>query len=233
MKNRQYKFVIVLALAFSACNRSSDTPIVAEFKATSDEQRVASPKPSATAIPSATNTPTQTSTPTATQTSTPTQTFTPIPTATAAFNLPGFYYSGGCVTYNIMRGHVDFCVTSVEIRNDSKMVFNVSWTVHIPTPQDPATKGSDSGNRRMYLTDNLGNVYHHFDTGGCARFQRRFDKVVDTCYGYFVFSAAKQGANWFIFHDENNMATIGRIMMMFIPTPTPRPTSTIPPIFPP
>lgn len=80
----------------------------------------------------------------------------------------------------------------------------------------------------MYLMDNLWNSYPHVDTGGCAKFQQGF-KDLETCYGWFIFPPAKEGAHWFRFYDDDNDSSIDGLTMMYLPPATPTITPTFTP----
>ncbi|HZU86366.1 MAG TPA: hypothetical protein VFF78_02710, partial [Anaerolineaceae bacterium] len=179
------------------------------------------PTATVTLTPTPTNTSTVTRTPTITLTPTETATPTITPTSTPVYNLPGEYIIGKCVTFDIrVLGYtVTFCVNSVQIRSDQKMIFNVSWLLLRKPGWNgyySVMKGSDLYNRNMYLTDNLGNKYPVLDLGGSAS-QSVGIAPNEPLYGWFKFGVAKPGATYFFFHDDDNNAVIEWIFMATIP----------------
>jgi len=172
-------------------------------------------KPTATTVPTDTQTPTPEASPT--PKASPTTAASPTPGITAsptyAFNLPGYYATGGCQTYKIYwKYSIDFCVESVEVRNDGRMVYVVSWTVHCPE-QGWVIKYPDTYNHKMYIMDNLGNQYDFTEVGGTAA-QKIEMKNGDTAIGIFIFPPAKPGATSFTFYDHQQQVEIGGIVLV-------------------
>lgn len=172
-------------------------------------------KPTATTIPTDTQTPTPQASPT--PKASPTMEASPTPGITAsptyAFNLPGYYATGGCQTYIIYwRYSIDFCVESVEVKKDGRMMYVVSWTAHCPE-QGSIIKYPDTYNHKMYIMDNLGNKYDFTEVGGSAT-QKIEMKNGDTAVGTFTFPPAKPGATSFTWYDKQTQAEIGGIVLV-------------------
>jgi hypothetical protein len=202
--------LLVCAVGLSACAPAAVLPSASP---------TAIPSNTPTATSTSTQTPTQTFTPTATPTplptDTPTQTPTPAPTFTPSatftptitntpqtfYNIPGVYdQRGKCFTFNFSGDeYVMFCVDSVTVRPDHSMQFFVSWDLHT---RRSGSKGSDSENSKMYLTDNLGNQYFIKSAGGDAAASIRFAGNAFFS-GWFVFGPPPEGATSFTFHDDN------------------------------
>ena len=111
---------------------------------------------------------------------------------------------------------VNMCVTSVQIRVDGQMRFNVKWTVEFLTNAiDWVRKNSDVGNRNMYLTNNLGNRYDHVALGGAAANAVYFYRVggPTTATGWYLFPPAGSGATVFAFHDDDQHTVIENIVL--------------------
>jgi hypothetical protein len=88
------------------------------------------------------------------------------------FNEPGTYIIYKCVSYPsylVFAGAttVNLCLTTVVINEVYEMRFNLKWTAHFDQVMK-TIKPSDAGNQNIILIDNLNNVYHHTQTGGCA-----------------------------------------------------------------
>ncbi len=192
-------------------------------------QPAATPVPTETVteIPILTATPTATDTPTITPTSTGTFTQTPTFTATLPYNKSGLYYIYKCVDFQPagipISITVNFCITSVKVNNDLTMQFNVYWRVY-EEYSGILTKGSDFGNKNMFLYDNLENEYQAIGWGGAAATR---DVIATTLsVGWFLFPAAKPGATKFRFFDFDNRVSIDDIVLLdkkYIPntlTPT-------------
>ena len=64
-------------------------------------------------------------------------------------------------------------------------------------------KGSDTGNKKMFLVDNLGNRYDHIETRGAAADGGRLSADNPVLRGVFVFPAPRLGASSFTFHDND------------------------------
>jgi hypothetical protein len=231
-----YMFMAIFVILASGCAKQTTTPISsaatpAEIAVTDTSIPTVNipptvtftplPTPTQTQKPTATILPTDTQTPTPeaspTPKSSPTTEASPTPSITAsptyAFNLPGYYATGGCQTYMAYwQLYVDFCVESVEVKKDGRMVYVVSWTIHIPE-EKTVTKHSDAGNHAMYIMDNLGNKYDFLEVGGTAA-QELEMKNGDTAIGIFIFPHANPGATSFTFYDKQQKVAIGGIVLV-------------------
>jgi hypothetical protein len=217
--NKLFTWVMMsLLLLSSACTPLTTATPTLTATSTSTHTPTFTLTPTLTSTFTPTHTATLTQTPTITPTHTITTTPTITPTKTPVYNLPGEYPVGRCITYDIgAPGYrITWCVTTVQINLDQKMVFNVSWTLSkIPgwNGYYTITKRSDRDNKNMYLTDNLGNKYVLLDVGGDAA------QVVtiipnEPRYGWFKFGAPKPGAISFAFHDDDNHHVIDWIFML-------------------
>ncbi len=219
-------FVIALVFLFgcSSAETNQPPPVVpdtqAAVEAVSPPTATSLQLKQATSIPSATfaSTSTHTPAPTSTATSAPSATPTQSPSPTSNVKPPGFYSTGGCVSFPFNLGKndwrvasIDFCVESVEITQDGGMLITVSWTIHVPA-NIFVTKRSSAGNMNMYVTDNLGNKYEQFEVGGTAAQQT---KMVDgdTVYETLKFPAPLPGADSLTFFDDYNKVFVSGILL--------------------
>lgn len=141
-------------------------------------------------------------------TPTPPPTQTPQPTPTAALLQPGTWtFQDACVLYYPEPGDplsVQWCVESIQVRDDGKLWVNVAWIVDISRSRfNYVEKYSDQGKTTMYLTDNLGNRYDFVDLGGAAKDPERVGFPGKTLRGWFLFPPAQPGAFSFTFHDDD------------------------------
>lgn len=165
--------------------------------------------------PTATVTASPTVEPTPTFTPTPTLTPTATPFLTANGYIPGQYNTGGCADHNANIGNswytleVKFCVWYVEILKSGKMRVTVSWDMKydVESLQQSVRKYSDEKNEKMYLRDNLGNIYHHIEVGGEAAKTISFWGE-ETLNGWFLFPEPAPGATYFTFVDDDQHVEI-------------------------
>jgi len=134
---------------------------------------------------------------------------------TSCFIPPGAYPANSCGEASIyasstgdLIGIVEECVTGVEVRINGDMQFNYSWGFELYYPS--ITKYSDNGNTNMFIRDNLGNRYDHFDVGGAAASTTTvYDgDVID---GWFLFPPAKNDALIFTFYDDDTNIVLDNI----------------------
>jgi hypothetical protein len=173
------------------------------------------PSPTEKPVRTSTFAPSSTQTPSPTQSPTPTETSTLTPSPTPEMVAPGFYYAGGCdstLINNLMD--LEFCVVSVTVERDRRMIFTVSWTMTGIPHGRSVSKRSDSDNRNMYLIDNLGNRYDHI-AGGEAAYQRVGMKDGVPITGWFRFEAPPEKATTFSFYDDDNQIVIKGIRLFF------------------
>jgi N-acetylneuraminic acid mutarotase len=115
------------------------------------------------------------------------------------------YYSG---SKNV--GRVTWCVPKVLIGKDSSMQFFSTWKTEIFDGSYCIRKHDDSGNKNMYLVDNLLNRYDHYNTGGAAA-ETVCQINNETVTGWFQFPPAKPGAEVFRFNDMDQYIQISNI----------------------
>ena len=142
----------------------------------------------------------------------------PAPTAAPApagvYNQPGYYpLVDRCLYAMLPSGsHVKMCVEGVEVQANGDMRFDMGWTAMLVNRGGWIDKGSDAGNRNMYLTDNLGNRYDHVATGGAADGSVRM-KHTETVRGWFLFLPAHADATSSTFHDDDQHLVIENIVL--------------------
>jgi hypothetical protein len=184
-----------------------------------------------TAVPTATFTTQPTTTvipstaPSITPTIVPTETLTPTiaPTPTLGVNSPGTYNIGRCLLNKFFRDRdeITVCVTTVEVRMDGKMVFNVAeiYHSHITYPAHPEWVSGLHFNAKSllhtqsrYLVDDTGYKYFVVEVQGVftADYEMKQDIPV---VGAFVFEPARPKAVMFSFVDEENQLTIDWITL--------------------
>ena len=135
----------------------------------------------------------------------------------------GIYNIGRCGLPPLdaeQRAWVELCVNSVEVLDDAKMMFHISWGARIGegaltsggSPATALSKPSDKGNPNMYVTDSLGNRYDFTDLGGAASEDTiiRKDENVE---GWFLFPPPHADAKLFTFHDDDNFWAIAGVSL--------------------
>ena len=197
--------------------------------------------PTVTAMSTSSSTPTATSTATVTPTWTkpaPTRTRvastnTPIPSA-ASFQ-PGTYPQDGRCTTEIFRGErtltrnpdgtpntvesgpqpVKLCIVSVTVRLDGNLQFNAQWQYEAKGARYArAFRPSDTGNKNVYVVDDLGNHYPIIELWGFpAREDARVTQGFATPSGWYVVPPARAGAQSFTFHIDDSGVPISGIVL--------------------
>ncbi len=128
---------------------------------------------------------------------------TPFVTTPSNQNRGGIYDVASCMDIWLdAANYVEECVQSVEVLPDGRMRFNITWTAFIGE-QYQVPKGSDKGNRNIYLTDDTGKRYDHISSGGDANNEIILRNGISV-KGWFIFPIPKSEANYFIFHDDDN-----------------------------
>jgi uncharacterized repeat protein (TIGR01451 family) len=131
---------------------------------------------------------------------------------------PGIYPTNRCTQSNLyIRGNyvgvMKTCVPSVEVKDDGYMQFNYTWTIDLISGIPSIIKYDDADNPNMYITDNLGNRYDHVAVGGAAADTvTMYDNI--PVYGWFLFIPARQSANTFEFHDDDQGTKITDIRLL-------------------
>ena len=122
------------------------------------------------------------------------------------------YWQDGACAELTLGGDVEltWCIETVVVTASGRLELTASWTA---TNLRGATldKGSDTGNEKMYLVDNLGNRYHHIETRGAAADGGRLSADDPTLRGVFVFPPPRMGATTFTFRDDDQNLTIAGI----------------------
>ena len=133
-----------------------------------------------------------------------------------------YTFSNRCADFTIpYNGHdavrITQCITRVRIRLDGQMYFDMNWSAQFLTNDfNYIYKNSDANNPNMYITDNLGNRYDHVATGGAAAQITYFYRFggPSSADGWFLFPAARSGANVFTFHDDDEQLLIDNIALI-------------------
>lgn len=205
--------LVLIALILTGCGPSAE-----QLTATAQSAKMMT----LTAAPTSTLLPTftPTSTPTVTPSSTPTETPTITPSPTPDRVVVGDYPVGGCGSANMSQGgQLKFCVTGVTVNINRHLIFSVTWKLSNLPGGFSVSKRSDEGNRKMYLTDNLGNRYDHVAGGGAAYTSVGVGDGVPVS-GWFDFGSSAIGAFTFAFHDDDNGILIGGMFLYPGSSPT-------------
>jgi ankyrin repeat protein len=105
-----------------------------------------------------------------------------------------------------------FCVDKVVLNDDGPMEFHVRW-IGEGLFSGFIDKGSDAGNRNMYVVDDRGRRYDHIETRGAAAEETRLDDRFPQAAGTFVFPGAASGATAFAFKDDDQQVEIEGISL--------------------
>lgn len=117
---------------------------------------------------------------------------------------PATYWQDGTCTEISIGGDaaLSWCVDSVVITASGNMELNVSWEAHQLT-SGTLDKGSDTGNRKMYLVDDQRNRYDHIETRDAAADGGVLSPDAPILRGVFVFSAPHADATELSFRDDD------------------------------
>jgi hypothetical protein len=126
--------------------------------------------------------------------------------------LPGVYgLSNACVRVRFRDAPkptgAEWCIDAVTVTADGNLELLASWT-HWGSTDFEADKGSDAGNRKMYLVDDRGRRYDHYQTTGAARFGGVIGPDNAPLRGTYRFRAYRPGASRFTFHDDDQGVVI-------------------------
>jgi hypothetical protein len=182
--------------------------------------------PSGTPVPTATDTTTPTYTPTETSTSTPTVTPSVTPTATRQiYNLPGVHTVDKCgrTTFHYADSTVfdpngqysltmDLCVTTVVVRKDWMMLFNLEWRL-ISWDGPFPSRYMYAHNDYMALGDDLGNWYTRASDSGPVVDDDRTGGKQNTYIGWYLFPPAANGAKIFTLYDNDKKVAVTGIIL--------------------
>lgn len=214
-----------LGLILSACTTPapSATPLPS---ATSTLISTAMLEPVDTALPTSTATITATATPTFTPAPTRTATSTITPTATRQiYNLPGVHTVDKCgrviihysdsTTYDPKGQYsltMDLCVTTVLVRKDWMMQFNLEWRM-ISWDGPVPSRYMYAHNDYMALVDDLGNWYTRAADSGPVVDNDVTGGKQNTYMGWYLFPPAANGAKTFTLVDNDKKVTVPGIML--------------------
>jgi hypothetical protein len=145
----------------------------------------------------------------------PSETPTPTPVVVPSDTprpVPQVYAVNECMRISLGGANVlQECVTQVTIQADGSMRFDFSWTAYVEA-QFEVQKGSDRNNSNIYLTDDVGNRYDHYQTGGDAALNVTI-RNGEQATGWFLFPPAYPGVKSFIFHDDDNQVRTAPIIL--------------------
>lgn len=129
----------------------------------------------------------------------------------AAQEVATYWQDGACAEITLGGdAKLTWCVETVVVTASGRLELAASWTA---SNLSGATldKGSDTGNEKMYLVDNLGHRYDHIETRGAAADGGRLSVDNPTLRGVFVFPPPHLGATTFTFRDDDQNLTIAGI----------------------
>ncbi len=217
----------LMAASFSGCASGLSSAPVSSPALTYSPTLL--PAASSTPVPSNTPTPTQlpssTFTPSATATSSVTPTPTLTPTRSLSYNMPGVYTIGRCKDFQLeysdpgggsqtYTGTVNLCVTTVLVRDDYKLQFNVVYhfaSTDVPTPHRYVYGHMDA----VHLTDDLGNRYDPLADSGQAPDNDEPGFGHNSTGGWYLFSRPAKGARAFVLHDDDRKVDIPFIILVY------------------
>ena len=122
-----------------------------------------------------------------------------------------YWQDGACAEIDL-GGDVKltWCVETVVVAASGRLELTVSWKAS-GLAGGTIDKFSDTGNKKMYLVDDLGNRYDHIETRGAAADGGRLSIDTPILRGVFVFPAQRLGATGFTFRDDDQNLTINSI----------------------
>jgi hypothetical protein len=216
---------VFLALSLEACSAATLASTLTPFPSVvPTETSTATPLPTATPLLTATITLTATPTSTATFTPTVTPTITPTPTR-QIYNLPGTHTVNKCGrtvfhytdsnTYDPNGQYsitMDLCVTTVLVRKDWMMQFNLEWRLIAWDGPFPS-RFMYAHNDYMALQDDLGNWYTRVaDSGPVVDNDNKGGKQ-NTYIGWYLFAPAADGSKIFTLVDNDKKITVPGIIL--------------------
>lgn len=129
----------------------------------------------------------------------------------AAQEVATYWQDGACAELTLGGdAKLTWCIETVVVTASGRLELAARWTA---SNLSGATldKGSDTGNEKMYLVDNLGHRYDHIETRGAAADGGRLSVDNPTLRGVFVFPPPHLGATTFTFRDDDQNLTIAGI----------------------
>jgi len=216
-----------LGLALSACAGATQAPSAAPLPSiTPTMVSTAILAPTDTALPTATAT--NTATGTGTFTPAPTLTVTPTITPTATrqvYNLPGVHTVDKCgrVTFHYADSNtynpngqysltMDLCVTTVLVRKDWMMQFNLEWRLISWNGPFPS-RYMYAHNDYMALEDDRGNWYTRVADSGQVVDNDVTGGKQNTYIGWYLFPPAANGAKTFTLVDNDKKVSVPGIVL--------------------
>ncbi|MBN1441015.1 MAG: hypothetical protein JW929_16545 [Anaerolineales bacterium] len=140
---------------------------------------------------------------------------TPTANPNLTYNGPGTYWLYRCKSFPVTgrlngANSAAFCINTVVIGEDRAMTFHIAWKVL--TSYD-VIKTPEGLSANLLLTDDLGNKYPHIQAGGCSAEPFRFNIPGGDCGGWLKFPAAKPGATYFRYLDNDEAFFIDGIVL--------------------
>lgn len=216
---------VILILALSACAGATPIPSAAPLPSLAPaDTSTPTPAPSETPTPTVTPTPTLTPTPTNTLTPSVTPSVTSSPTR-AIYNLPGLHNVNKCgrTTFHYADSNVfdpngkysltmDLCVTTVLVRKDWTMQFNLEWRL-ISWDGPFPSRFMYAHNDYMSLVDDLGNWFPRLSDSGPVVDNDNTGGKQNTYAGWYLFPPAADGAKIFTLVDTDKKVTVPGIIL--------------------
>ncbi len=124
------------------------------------------------------------------------------------FYQPGNYPVRKYYIISLPRHDAVMAVTldTIDITNDLELKLNFVWYLKI-NPGHSVKKRSDYGNAKMYLSDDLGNVYYMTNATDDAANDVSLENG-EICSRSFFFSKLNEGVKKITFHDDDQNKTI-------------------------
>jgi hypothetical protein len=124
--------------------------------------------------------------------------------------VPGTYPINSSYQITKDGATIQLTLQSIQVTSDYKLKMNCIWLAQAGSKI--ADKDSDSANSKMYLKDNTGQVYRHYQGEGAA-----YTKVIlpngESITGAFYFPALNNTAGSITFYDDDQQRTIGPIIV--------------------
>jgi hypothetical protein len=133
------------------------------------------------------------------------------------YTRPGVYtFENVCVTFTLDAQQPQYgtwteCVPKVEVDEIGQLKFYFSWEYNFGFEYACVNKHSDYNNPNMYIKDGTGHRYNFTDLGDAAN-EYISCMVPGTAYtGWFLFPPAANSSLSFIFHDDDQMTSVGPV----------------------
>jgi hypothetical protein len=122
--------------------------------------------------------------------------------------VPGTYQINSAYQITKNGATIKLTLQSIQVTSDHKLKLNCIWLAQGGSVT--VEKESDSGNTRMYLKDNTGRVYGHYQGEGAA-YTKLTLPIGTSVTGAFYFYALNNTAEFITFFDDNQNQKIGPI----------------------